>query len=143
MNWDFSTLTDWFVDNKLNVYFGEEKTKLILFSQRHKSNSVGQVDISYKDVKIKQYSKVTYLGCVLDEYLTGESIAIQVWKNWFLLKGLRRLLCNFCANWYPNLDKTYKNKLQVLKNKSSVHVFAYNWTTESTLNILTRLRGFQ
>ena len=63
---DFLTLVDWFVDNRLSAHFGEDKTKSILFLQ------------NVKDVKIKQYSKVTYLGCVLDECLTGESMAMQV-----------------------------------------------------------------
>ena len=31
-----------------------------------------------KNIKIKQYSKVTYLGCILDETLSGESMAIHV-----------------------------------------------------------------
>ena len=78
LNKDFSTLVDWFVDNKLSVHFCEDKTKSILFSPKHRSKSIGQIDISYKDIKIKQYSKVTYLGCVLDECLTGESMAMQV-----------------------------------------------------------------
>ena len=59
--------------------------------------------ITYKDVKIKQYSKVTYLGCVLDECLTGGSMAMQVCtkvtsklnflyrKNRFFSKDLRKL----------------------------------------------------
>ena len=71
-------LVEWFVDNRLSVHFGEDKTESILFSPKHRSTSVGQIDISYKDIKVKQYSKVTYLGCVLDECLTGESMAIQV-----------------------------------------------------------------
>ena len=64
LNRDFSTLVDLFVDNKLNVHFCEDKTKFILFSPKHRSKSTGQIDISYKDIKIKQYSKVIYLGCV-------------------------------------------------------------------------------
>ena len=103
LNRDFSTLVDWFVDNRQSIHFGEES---ILFSPKHRSKSTGQIDISYKDIKIKQYSKVTYLGCVLDKCLTGESMAMQVCtkvtsklkflyrKNRFLSKDLRRLLCN-------------------------------------------------
>ena len=74
LNQDFSTLVNWFVGNKLSIHFGEDKTKFILFSPKHKSKSIGQINISYKNIKIKQYSKVIYLRCVLDEYLTGEFI---------------------------------------------------------------------
>ena len=47
-------------------------------------------------------------------------------ENRFLSKNLRRLLRNAliqphfddaCAAWYPNLNKKYKNKFQVLQNK--------------------------
>ena len=75
LNRNFSTLVDWFVDNRLSVHFGEDIKKSILFSSKPRSKSIGQIDISYKDIKIKQYAKVTYLGCVLDECLTGESMA--------------------------------------------------------------------
>ena len=37
LNGDFSTLVDWFVDNKLSVHFSEDKTKSILFSPKHRS----------------------------------------------------------------------------------------------------------
>ena len=36
LNRDFSTLVDWFVDNKLSEHFGEGKTKSILFSAKHR-----------------------------------------------------------------------------------------------------------
>ena len=35
LNRDFSTLVDWFVDNKLRVHFGEDKTKSILSSPKY------------------------------------------------------------------------------------------------------------
>ena len=53
LNRDFSTLVDSFVDNKLSVHFGEDKTKSILFSPKHRLKSIGQIDISFKDGKIK------------------------------------------------------------------------------------------
>ena len=33
---DFSSVCDWFTDNKLSVHFGQEKTKSILFGTKHK-----------------------------------------------------------------------------------------------------------
>ena len=36
------------------------------------------LNIQYKDKKVKQYSKVTYLGCISDEILSGESMTTHV-----------------------------------------------------------------
>ena len=52
-------ICDWFVDNKLSIYFGEDKTKYILFSAKNRKRKIGTLDIQYGYVKIKQYSKVT------------------------------------------------------------------------------------
>ena len=60
-------LCDWFVDNKLINHFGEGKTKSILFGSKYKIKNSKSLNIQYHDIKIKQYSKVTYLGCILDE----------------------------------------------------------------------------
>ena len=38
LNWGFPTLLDWFVDNKLRVHFGEDKTKSILFPLKIRCN---------------------------------------------------------------------------------------------------------
>ena len=32
-------------------------------------------------IEIKQYFKVTYLGCLLDETISGESMALKTIKN--------------------------------------------------------------
>ena len=60
---------DWFVDNKLSIHFGEDKTKLILFGSKHKIKNSKPLNIQYNYIKLKQYSKVTYLGCIFDETL--------------------------------------------------------------------------
>ena len=36
------------------------------------------LDINYGDIKTKQYYKVIYLGCELDENLSGEVMALKV-----------------------------------------------------------------
>ena len=78
LNTDFSSLCDWFVDNKLSVHFGEEKTKSILFGTKRQLKNQRDLDLRYGDLKIKQHSKVTYLGCILDNNLSGESMATKV-----------------------------------------------------------------
>ena len=138
LNKDFSNLCDWFVDNKLSIHFGEDKTKSILFSTKNKVKRAGSLNIKYNNIEIKQHTKVTYLGCILDETLSGESMALHVINkvnsklkflyrnNRIFSRPLRRLLCNAliqphfdfaCCAWYPNLNKNLKNKLQTAQNK--------------------------
>ena len=69
---DFSSLCDWFVDNKLSVHFGQEKTKSILFGTKHKLRNAKTLNIVCNGTAIKQYEKVKYLGCILDQGLSGE-----------------------------------------------------------------------
>ena len=163
LNIDFNSLCDWFVDNKLSIHFGEDKTKSILFATKNKIKKLGKLDIQHGDIKIKQHSKVTYLGCILDENMSGDSMATKVLgkinsklrflysKNKFLTAGLRRLLCNAliqphfdyaCSAWYPNLNKKLTNKLQPSQNTAG---FVYNWVIDLTLVLLSlhKLTGCQ
>ena len=41
LNSEFNNLCDWFVDNKLSIHFGEDKTKSILFSGRNRQRRTG------------------------------------------------------------------------------------------------------
>ena len=71
-------ICDWFVDNKPTIHLGEDKTKSILFSSKRKIKKASPLNIQYKDIKIKQYIKVTYLPCLLDGILSGEFKATRV-----------------------------------------------------------------
>ena len=116
LNRNFSNICDWFMDNKLSIHFGEDKTKSILFAPFDKCKKLCKLNISYDSLKIKQYLEVTFLG--------GESMALNVvskintclkflyQKSKFLSPQLRRLLFNaliqphfdyVCSVWYPNL----------------------------------------
>ena len=72
LNKNFSDFCDWFVDNKLSIHFGDDKTKCILFASENKVKKADPLNINYKGIEIKQYSYVNYLGCILDESLSGE-----------------------------------------------------------------------
>ena len=138
LNEDFANLCDWFVDNKLSIHFGQDKTKSILFSTKRKVKKRDVLNILYKNIEIKQYSKVSYLGCILDETLSGESMCLKVIekinaklrflyrKNKYLTPALRRMLCNAiiqphfdyaCLTWYTSLTKALQNKIQIVQNK--------------------------
>ena len=58
LNKDFNSVCEWFIDNKLNIHFGEEKTKSILFSTTKKLKNSRNLDFRYEDIEIKQHSKV-------------------------------------------------------------------------------------
>ena len=104
LNKDFESICDWFVDNKLSIHFGDDKTKSILFATKFKIKKVRKLNIKYGDIQIKQHSKVKYLGCMLDETMSGETVALSVVnkinnklkflyrKNRFLTSTLRRFL---------------------------------------------------
>ena len=66
-----------FLDNKLSMQFGEDKTKSILFGTKNNRTSSKKLDIRRGYIKIKQYKSMTYLGCILDENLSGESMATR------------------------------------------------------------------
>ena len=74
---DFSSLCDWFVDNRLSAHFGRDKTKSILFVTKYKLRNAKALNIVYNGTEIKECEKVKYLGCVLDQSLPGESMALN------------------------------------------------------------------
>ena len=138
LNSDFTSLCEWFIDNKLSVHFGEEKTKSILFGTKRQLKDQRDLNLKYGDIEIKQHSKVTYLGCTLDNILSGEHMAAKVLntinnrlkflyrKQKFLSLSSRRLLCNAliqphfdcaCAAWYPLLNKRQSKRIQIAQNK--------------------------
>ena len=133
---DFSSLSDWFVDNKLSVHFGQDEAKSILSDTKHKLRNAKALNIVYNGTEIKQYEK--YLGCIIDQNLSGESMALNVIdkvnsrlkflhrQNRFLTPPLRRLLSNAliqplfdyaCTAWFSNLSKRLKLRLQASQNK--------------------------
>ena len=170
INENFSDLCDWFVDNKLSIHFGDDKTKCILFSSKGKVKKAEPLNIAYKGLPIKQHSKVSYLGCILDETLSGESMGLHMLnklnnklkflyrKNIFLSPALKRLLCNAliqphfdfaCAAWYSNLNQGFQNKLRTFQNKcirfclqlnNRTHIGAEQFRAINWLNVSDRFK---
>ena len=138
LNTDFSSLCDWLIDSKLSVHFGDEKTKSILFGTKRQLKQQRYLKLRYGDIEIKQHSTVTCLGCILDNNLSGESMATKVLslvnnrlkflyrKQKILTLPLRRLLCNSliqphydyaCSAWLPSLNKRLSKKIETPQNK--------------------------
>ena len=103
LNKEFSSLCQWFIDNKLSIHFEEDKTKSILFL---KTIHLKEINISFANHPIKQHETVEYLGCQLDSKLSGEAMASKVLEKLnaklkflyrqsrYLTHAYRRLLCN-------------------------------------------------
>ena len=143
LNEDFANMCDWFVDNKLSIHFGEDKTNSILFASKRKMKKFQKLEIIY-NIWIKQHSRVPYLGCILEETMSEESMANKVIskvsarlkflhrKNKYWTPNLHRLLCNAliqphfdyaCSAWYPNLSK--KTKTQNSNFAKQMHSFLF------------------
>ena len=76
---EIMNLCEWFIDKKLSIHFGEDKTKSILFKTGNKSNLT--LNITRNEQVINQHSVVEYLGCLLDENMSGETMARMVLKK--------------------------------------------------------------
>ena len=46
-----------------------------------KLENAGKLNTMYNGIKIKQYFKVTHLGCFLDEAISGESMTLRAIKK--------------------------------------------------------------
>ena len=138
LNRNFNSLCDWFIDNRLSIHFGEDKTKSIIFGSKRRLKDTHTLAIRRGDIEIKQHKEVKYLGCIFDCNTSGEAMALKVlnkvnsrlrflYRKQAILNGpLRRLLCNALIQphfdyasqaWYPNLTKTLSIKLQRAQNK--------------------------
>ena len=134
----------WLV-NKLNIHFGDDKTKSIIFASKRRAKDIRKLNIRSKETNIKQQAQVTYLGCVLDKSMSGEVTALKVVnkrnrklkllyrKNKFLTGELSKMLCNaliqplfvnVCPGWYPNLTKKTKNRIKLIQ--INVYSFVLN-----------------
>ena len=54
-----------------SIYFGENRTKCIFFGSKQKLKKARILNIVYNGIEIKHHSKVTYLGCLPDEIMSG------------------------------------------------------------------------
>ena len=160
LNQDFHNICLWFIDNKLSIHFGEDKTKCILLASKQEMKRSGKLEISFNNIEIKQYSSLTYLGCILDNTLSGKAMATKTIKkfnarlkflhrkNDFFTPDLRRLLCNAliqphfdyaCCSWFPNLnEKLKKGNFKQLKISASDSVCNFRPELDLLFNILKK-----
>ena len=127
---------NWMVDNRLSMHAG--KTELILFGTPKRLNKVKNFEVNFQGHAIKGQKSVKYLGCYLDNDLTGQSMVDNIVKKAsarisflyrhknYLDQNLRKLLGNalvqchldYClSSWYTGINKGLKSKLGVTHNR--------------------------
>ena len=100
---EFSSLCRLFIDKKLSIHFGEDKTKSMLFSR---TKCLEEINISFAGYSIKQDDVEQHLGCQIYSKLSSETITSIVLRkenaklkflyrqNRYLTPAIRRLLYN-------------------------------------------------
>ena len=107
----------------INSVFVLAKKKQNLFYLGLKGHLKNQTDlnIKYGDIKIKQHNNVTYLGCILDNNLSGKpSVRTSQWKIEISIPETKIFNLPFahaCSAWYPSLSKRLLKKIQISQNK--------------------------
>ena len=133
---ELEVISEWLVDNKLSLHLG--KTESILFGSKSRLRSQSNLRISCKGTQIESKEEVKYLGAVLEQCLSGETMVKSIVqkanarlkflyrKQNFLNLHSKKLLvmsliqCHFdyaCSFWYPGLSKFLRERLQVTQNK--------------------------
>ena len=77
--------------------------KSILLSFKRNLKLLRELDLRYNKIKIKQHKHVNYLGCMLDETMPSETVALRVTEKVnsrlkFLLRFLDVSHCRFLGN---------------------------------------------
>ena len=133
---ELAKVSTWLNDNKLSLNL--KKTESILFGSNHNLRESPGLKVVVGENQITDRQAITYLGCILDNKLSGENMALKViakvnQKVKFLarvstqvdqraLKILASALvqCHFdyaCTSWYSSIPKVLKTKLQTSQNK--------------------------
>ena len=133
---ELSCLSEWLIDNRLSLHLG--KTETILFGSKRRLRSFNKLSVKCNNVDIKSTSNVTYLGEIIDQDVSGESMAKDViTKSCRKVKYLYRQCRNFdkdtkrnlasalvlchldysASSWYHGLTAQTKKQLQITQNK--------------------------
>ncbi len=136
MTLQLQVMSKWFLDNRLSLHAG--KTETILFASKMKLRKDDTLSIKINDMAIEVKKVVNYLGCLIDNKLTGDFMARKVFskicgKIRFLARQAEfldvhslTLLAGALIQphfdyatsfWYSSCSQVMKNKLQKAQNK--------------------------
>ena len=93
------------MDNQLSMHFGEDKRKSILFASKFKRREcINKLSIRYGDIRIKRYSKVKHIGCLLDETISGEAMELDIVNK---INNKLKFLHHKNSFWHEDLDACF------------------------------------
>ena len=151
--------SNWLVDNRLSLHLG--KTECILFGPSRKLSRVSEFQVKCHNHVIKATEQVKYLGVRIDNLLKGTFIIEDIIKKvntrlkflyrngkWLDQRSRSTLAtaliqCYFdycCSSWFEGLSKAYKNKLQVLQNKTIRFILSLDPRTHISWDIFNSLK---
>ena len=69
------------VNNKLNIHFGEYKTKWILLPSKWRTKNIRKLNRRYKKINIAQPAEDTYIRRLLAESMSNATMGLKVIKK--------------------------------------------------------------
>ncbi len=129
-------MKDWLSENKLLLHLG--KTESILFGSKYKLSREDDLVIKVDGYELTNKTSVNYLGCVLDNNLSGASMvrkvfgkvnarinfiaryAVSLDRDSLMVLATGLVQCHFdyaCCSWMTDLSRTWMIKLQKSQNK--------------------------
>ena len=126
----------WLSENKLSLHLG--KSECIVFATRYNLRQTANFKVECNGVKLQEKTSISYLGCILEQNMSGEQMALSVISKIhartkflariakFLDRPTMRTLasalvqCLFdytCLTWYSGISKNIRDKLQTSQNK--------------------------
>ena len=133
---ELEMVSEWLIGNKLSLHLG--KTESILFGSKSRLSAQSDMTISCHTNVIGAKTQVKYLGAILDQTLSCESMALSIIQKAnarlkFLYRKCRYLTfitnkllvvsliqCHFdnaFSFWFVGLSQSVKNRLQTTQNK--------------------------
>lgn len=136
LSMELENVSQWLSENRLSLHIG--KTESILFSTSRKQKNQEGFKVQLGSSVVTSTKSVVYLGCTLDNTLSGESMSKKVVvkvnhrikflarnSKYLDRKALRALAgalvqCHFdyaCLSWYDSAPSNMKIRLQTAQNK--------------------------
>ena len=133
---ELDSLSEWLEENRLSLHLG--KTQSILFGSKKRLRTSNKLHVVCNGNGIEPDVEVTYLGVILDQYLSGSSIVNKIVtkcnnKIKFLYRNAKSfdlqtkgklasalVQCHFdyaCSMWFSCVSSTSRKRLQIIQNK--------------------------